>query len=60
MMSLQVIEIQDLPTALMPPPCNSVTSRLINLKFSENATFDIYFYLSQKSHFSKKYSEALI
>ena len=38
---------------LVPPPCNSVTSRLINLKFSGNATFYIYF-ISQKRIFFEK------
>ena len=33
--------------------CNSVTSKLINLKFSVNATFDIYF-ISQKRYFFEK------
>ena len=37
------VSIQD-----VPPPCNSVTWRLINLNFSGNATFDIHF-ISQKS-----------
>ena len=37
----------------MPPLCNSVTSRLVNLKFSENATFYIYFYITEKNFFEK-------
>jgi hypothetical protein len=41
------------------PPCNSVTLRLLNLKFSGDATFDIYF-ISQKGYFLKKYFEAVI
>ena len=45
MMSLEVTEIQD-----QPPPCNSVTLRLISLKFSGNFTFDIYF-TSQNRYF---------
>ena len=38
---------------LMSPPSNIVTSRLINLKFSGNATFYICF-ISQKKHFFEK------